>query len=186
MFRRHLYETNFTLPLNSSRVSAHALRRLWRVNIKPNRKLLPVADDDAGHENFATCIMEKTCKVKKKKIRKLNMEASNFGGKQERCRQSTKHGFVRSKVILFIAPTEPRTRWWQGREKGKGAKLTWEKWQLHFLSESWQSAECIYDLCCQPVRIVIPSPRTGQKRVWWFENETCKVERSIKFDSSVS
>lgn len=44
------------------------------------------------------------------------MEASNFGGKQERCRQSTKHGFVRSKVILFIAPTEPRTRCWRERE----------------------------------------------------------------------
>lgn len=31
------------------------------------------------------------------------MEASNFRGKQEQCRQSTKHGFVRSKVILFMA-----------------------------------------------------------------------------------
>lgn len=33
------------------------------------------------------------------------MEASNFREKQQQqCRQSTKHGFVRSKVILFIAP----------------------------------------------------------------------------------
>lgn len=76
-------------------------RTLEKSVYKTKQKLLLVADDDAGHENFTICIMEKLGnKQRKKKLENWIWKHQIFGKKNN----STKHGFVWSKVILFIAP----------------------------------------------------------------------------------